>query len=170
MPNTEQWINPNETVAVELKDGSVMLNVRNESTNHRRLVVTSPDGATGWSTPRFDEALLEPICMAGLVRYEHGGESALIFSNPHNLEGGRGGDPEPGKPRARKNLRIKLSRDEGQSWSVDKLLEEGPAAYSDLAVTRSGTILCFYGAGQALHFAGTSLRLARFILEWLTSP
>lgn len=170
VPNTEEWINPNETVAVELKDGGVMLNVRSESKAHRRLVVTSPDGATGWSAPRFDDALLEPICMAGLVRYEHDGTSALIFSNPHNLEGGREGTPEPGKSRARKNLSIKLSRDEGLTWPVNKLLQEGPAAYSDLAVTQSGTILCFYGTGSKLGFAGSSLRLARLNLEWLTTP
>lgn len=170
VPNTQEWINPNETVAVELKDGRVMLNVRSESKAHRRLVVTSPDGATAWSTPRFDEALLEPICMAGLVRYDHGGESLLLFSNPHNLEGGREGEPEPGKSRARKNLSIKLSRDEGQTWPVHRLLEDGPSAYSDLAVTKSGVILCFYGTGSKLSFAGSSLRLARFNLEWLTTP
>lgn len=170
VPCTEEWINPNETVAVELRDGSVMLNTRSESKAHRRLVVTSPDGATNWSTPRFDDALLEPICMAGLVRYEHGGESLLLFSNPHNLEGGREGEPAPGTSRARKNLHIKLSRDEGQTWPVNKLLEDGPGAYSDIAVTKSGTILCFYGAGTKPSFAGSALRLARFNLEWLVAP
>jgi sialidase-1 len=170
VPNTEEWINPNETVAVELKDGRVMLNVRSESKAHRRIVVTSPDGAGNWSTPRFDEALLEPICMAGLIRYEHSSESLLLFSNPHNLEGGREGEPDPGKSRARKNLSVKLSRDEGQTWPVNKLLEEGPAAYSDLAVTKSGTVLCFYGTGAKLSFAGSALRLARFNLEWLRIP
>lgn len=170
VPCTDEWINPNETVAVELKDGSVMLNVRSESKAHRRLVVTSPDGATDWSTPRFDDALLEPICMAGLVRYAHGGESLLLFSNPHNLEGGREGEPEPGMSRARKNMSIKLSRDEGQTWPVNKLVEDGPSAYSDIAVTPSGTILCFYGAGSKPSFAGSALRLARFNLEWLVAP
>lgn len=71
MPCTEEWINPNETVAIELNDGTVMLNVRSESTAHRRLVVTSPDGATAWSKPKFDDALLEPICMAGIIRYSY---------------------------------------------------------------------------------------------------
>ena len=167
VPCTETWINPNETVAVELADGRVMLNVRSESKAHRRLVTTSPDGATNWSEPKFDEALLEPICMAGLVRYDHGGQSLLLFSNPHNLEGGRGGEPEPGKSRARKNLSVKISRDEGATWPVNRLLEDGPSAYSDLAVTPAGTILCFYGAGSKLSFAGSSLRLARFNLAWL---
>lgn len=167
VPCTETWINPNETVAVELVDGRVMLNVRSESKAHRRLVTTSPDGATNWSEPKFDEALLEPICMAGLVRYDHGGQRLLLFSNPHNLEGGRGGEPEPGKSRARKNLSVKISRDEGATWPVNRLLEDGPSAYSDLAVTPAGTILCFYGAGNKLSFSGSALRLARFNLAWL---
>lgn len=169
VPCTDEWINPNETVTIELNDGRVMLNVRSESKAHRRLITTSPDGATNWSTPKFDDALLEPICMAGIVRYEHKGKSLILFSNPHNLDGGREGKPEPGKSRARKNVSVKVSRDEGQTWSVNKLLEDGPSMYSDIAVTHSGTILCFYGRGTKPGFAGSGLTLARFNLEWLTS-
>ena len=172
VPCTEEWINPNETVAIELSDGRVMLNVRNESKAHRRLVVTSPDGATQWSTPKFDDALLEPICMGGIVRYHHDGKSFILFSNPHNLDDGHSGEPVPGKSRARKNLSVKLSRDEGQTWPINKPIEAGPSMYSDLAVTQSGTILCFYGrAGDGkgtAAFAGGRLTVARFNWEWLT--
>jgi sialidase-1 len=173
VPCTEEWNNPNETVAIELTDGRVMLNVRSESKANRRLVVTSPDGATNWSTPRFDDGLVEPICMAGIVRYHHSGQSLILFSNPHNLERAKG-KAEPGGFRDRKNVRIKLSRDEGQSWSVNKQLEDGPSAYSDLAVTKAGTILCFYGrAGDnrgMTAWSGGRLTLARFNLEWLQQP
>ena len=173
VPCTEEWNNPNETVAIELTDGRVMLNVRSESKANRRLVVTSPDGATNWSTPRFDDGLVEPICMAGIVRYHHSGQSLILFSNPHNLERAKG-KAEPGGFRDRKNVSIKLSRDEGQSWSVNKQLEDGPSAYSDLAVTKAGTILCFYGrAGDnrgMTAWSGGRLTLARFNLEWLQQP
>jgi len=170
VPCTDEWINPNETVAVELADGRVMLNVRNESKAHRRLVTTSLDGTTRWSTPRFDDALLEPICMGGIVRYAHSGHSLILFSNPHNLDGGRESSPEPGKNRDRRNVSVKISRDEGQTWPVSKSVEPGPSMYSDLAVTPAGTILLFYGRGSARHFAGATLRLARFNLEWLEQP
>lgn len=170
VPCTDDWINPNETVAIELNDGRVMLNVRSESKAHRRLIVTSPNGATGWSTPRFDEALLEPICMGGIVRYNHEGKSLILFSNPHNLEKAKG-KAEPGKNRDRKNVSVKISRDEGQTWPVNKLLEDGPSMYSDIAVTPKGTILCFYGrSGDSqgvAAFAGGRLTVARFNLEWL---
>jgi sialidase-1 len=173
VPCTEEWINPNETVAIELNDGSVMLNVRSESKAHRRLITISKDGATGWSTPKFDDALLEPICMGGIVRYNHDGQSLILFSNPHNLDKAKG-KAEPGKNRDRKNVSVKISRDEGRSWPVNKLIEDGPSMYSDIAVTQSGAILCFYGRSGdnqgVAAFAGGRLTLARFNLEWITTP
>lgn len=168
--STDDWINPNETVAVELVDGRVLLNVRNESKAHRRLVTTSPDGATNWSKPRFDQALLEPICMGSIIRLSAqpaSDRNRILFANPDNLARADGKETE-GKNRDRRNLSAKLSYDEGRSWSVNKSIEPGWSAYSDLAVTRSGTILCFYGRGSKSSFAGDRLTLARFNLEWLT--
>lgn len=166
VPCTDEWVNPNETVAVELADGSVMLNARNESKAQRRLVTTSPDGATNWSTPHFDDALREPICMASLVRYSTA-PSRILFANPDNLERADG-KAEPGKGRDRKNLSVKLSYDEAKTWPVNKVLDPGVSTYSDMAVTPAGTILCFYGRGTKPGFAGDRLTLARFNLAWLT--
>jgi sialidase-1 len=172
VPCTEEWINPNETVAIELADGRAMLNVRTESKAQRRLVTTSADGATHWSTPKFDEALLEPICMAGIVRYSLGTKqphtkNRILFSNPDCLDRADG-KAEAGAKRDRKNLSVKLSYDEGKTWPVNKSVEPGPSMYSDIAVTKDGAILCLYGRGTRPDFAGEMLTLARFNLEWLT--
>jgi sialidase-1 len=164
VPNAGEFINPNETTAVELPDGRVLLNVRNESKRHRRLLVTSPDGATQWSAPMFAEDLKEPICMGAMVRFSDR-PSRILFSNPDNLES-RDGRDTPGTARLRKNLTIKLSMDEGRTWPVSRVLEPGPSFYSDLAVTQRGTILCFYGSG--VHgFAGREMTLARFGIDWV---
>jgi sialidase-1 len=176
VPNTPEWIFPNETVLVELADGRVMLNVRSESHAHRRLVVHSRDGASGWSQPRFDDALLEPICMASLVRYSAqpaADKNRILFANPHNLQRADG-KARPGGSRDRRNLSIKVSYDEGQTWPVNKSLEPGYSAYSDLAVLPDGTILCLYERGreadgqQKKPTSYAYLTLARFNLEWLT--
>ncbi len=53
---------------------------------------------------------------------------------------------------------------------MNKLLEDGPSMYSDIAVTQGGTILCFYGRGTKPGFAGAVITLARFNLEWLEQP
>ncbi|WP_038160791.1 sialidase family protein [Verrucomicrobium sp. BvORR106] len=174
VPCTEEWINPNETVAVELADGSVMLNVRSESKKHRRLVTVSKDGATGWSTPRFDEALLEPICMGGIVRYSLAGvkgadKNRILFTNPDNLAREDGKEQE-GKNRDRKNVTVKLSEDEGKTWAVSRAIEPSFSGYSDVAVTPDGTILCLYGKGEKKEFGGFAfgqIVLARFNLEWV---
>jgi sialidase-1 len=164
---TDEVINPNETVAVELADGRVMLNVRNESKAHRRIVVVGPDGATGWGKPAFDPALKEPICMGSTARLTTTDRTRLLFCNPDNLARADGKE-EAGKNRDRKNLSVKLSYDEGRTWGVNRTVEAGWSAYSDLAVTKAGTVLCFYGRAEKPHFAGDRLTLARFSLEWLT--
>jgi sialidase-1 len=174
VPSTPEWIDPNETVVVELADGRVMLNVRSWSMQHRRLVTTSPDGATGWTKPEFDDALLEPICMASIVRYSLAGEARgrnrILFANPHWLERADG-KAQPGFGRDRKNVSVKLSYDEGQTWPVSKSLEAGFSGYSDLAVLPDGTILCFYERGSIdgkNNFGTGRLTVARFNLAWLT--
>ncbi|MCA9191414.1 MAG: exo-alpha-sialidase [Planctomycetales bacterium] len=166
VPCTETIINPNETVAIQLSDGSVMLNVRNESLAHRRIVVNSPDGATNWSSPKFQDDLVEPICMAGLTRYENGSQSLLLFSHPENL-GRADGNEVPGKSRDRRNLSVHISRDEGRHWKLAKTIEPGWSAYSDINVSSSGTIFCFFGRGDFSSFSGDRLTLARFDLPWL---
>lgn len=172
VPNTAEFINPNETVVVELSDGRVMLNVRSESKRNRRLVTVSSDGASDWSEPRFDDALLEPVCMAGIVRvrYPQGSRPGLIaFSNPHNLNR-RDGKEKPGQNRDRINVSIKLSYDDGQTWGAQRLLEPGFSGYSDLAALPDGTLLCFYERGSTdkkNHYRTGRLTVARFDESWV---
>ena len=157
-------INPSESEPLVLADGRVLLNMRSEATKHRRSFAVSPDGATDWTRPAFDESLLEPICMASICRLSEAsdgsGKNRVLFSNPDNLQRGKD-EAKPGQSRDRKNLTIKLSYDECRSWPVSKTLESGRSAYSDLAVGPDGTIYCLYERVS-------SLVLARFNLQWLT--
>lgn len=172
IPNTPEWIYPNETAAVELADGSVMLNARSESKANRRLITVSKDGKTKWSAPKFHDQLLEPICMGSLLRYstgKSGGRYRILFSNPYNLHR-KDGKQTPGTSRERRNVSVQLSYDEGQTWPVRKTVEPGWSGYSDLAVARDGTILLLYergGLGDDV-FRTQALTVARFDLAWLT--
>lgn len=172
-PNTAEQVNPNETVIAQLADGRVMLNIRSESKANRRLVSTSADGATAWTKPEFHNELLEPICMASLVRFSDasaGDKNRLLFANPNNLERADG-KTTPGTSRDRKNVSVKLSYDEGVTWPVNKSLEPGLSGYSDLAVLPDGTALCFYERGATdgkNNYKTGLLTVARFNLEWLT--
>jgi sialidase-1 len=156
---------PNETAAVQLSGGGVMLNVRTEALANRRTVVVSPDGATAWSKPHLQNDLPEPVCFGSLMRLStrtDGGRDRLLFSNPDNLTRADGKDTVS---KDRKNLTVYISDDEGKSWPVKRSIEKGPSGYSDLSVLPGGTILCLYELGAA---AGRKLVLAHFNLEWLT--
>lgn len=163
LPDTPEFLIPNETIAAELSDGRVLLVSRSESKAHRKIVATSRDGATNWSPPRFHNELPEPICMAGLVRFG----KLLLFSNPDNLKR-LDGKVEAGRPRDRRNLTIRMSGDDAATWPVKRVLEPGWSGYSDLAAGKEW-IYCLYERGaEGKAFRASALTLARFNLEWLT--
>lgn len=160
LPNEGDFGDPNETMITELSDGRVMLVSRSVSKANRKLITTSADGATGWTTPIFHDQLWEPICMASIATHPSG---VLLFSNPHTLGRAKDGQEIPAGRGKRENLCIKLSRDDGKTWPINKVLDPGKAAYSDLAILPDGTVLCLYEAD-------TSIDCARFNLEWVTQP
>jgi sialidase-1 len=162
LPNEGNFGNPNETMITELSDGRVMLVSRSVSKTNRKLVTTSPDGARNWTTPVFHDQLWEPICMASIVAFPSK-PGTLIFSNPHTLKLDKDAKEVPAGRGKRENLSIKLSRDDGKTWPINKTLDPGKAAYSDLAVLPDGTVLCLYEAD-------TSIVCARFNLDWITAP
>jgi sialidase-1 len=151
------FANPSESAAVQLADGRAMLSIRHEGEPRLRAVSISDNGQTGWSPPRFHRDLPEPVCQGSLVRLTElpdDPRTRLLFVNPHNPTG-----------KTRKNLTVKLSYDEGETWPEAKAIEPGAASYSDLAVGLDGQIYCFFerGAGK-----DRTLSLAVFNLEWLT--
>ena len=161
VPNEGEFNSPNETMVAERSDGGVLLVTRSVSKANRKIVTVSADGATGWSRPRFHPELREPVCMAGIVAHPSS-PGTLIFSNPDTVALDGDGNEIPGGRGKRRNLSIKLSRDDGETWPVNKVLEPGPSAYSDLAVLPDGTVLCLYEDGE-------SISCARFDLAWIES-
>ena len=140
----ETFINPSEHVAVELTDGRVMLNIRTESRRNRRVITISNDGATGWTEPRFDEALFEPVCCGSLIRISSS-PSMLLFVNPDSSDRKPTRTGKASYPR--ENLSAKLTFDEGTTWPVSRVIDPGVAGYSDLAEAADGTIYCLYEGG-----------------------
>lgn len=168
------FANQNEAEAVELADGRVLVNMR-VMHNHlrfnprrmRRGVTVSEDGISGWSEPRLDPALVDPVCFGSICRHSlrpEDGANVILFANPDSLERLR-------VPWAcdRQNLTVRASFDECRTWPVRRVLEPGHAGYSDLAVLPDRSTLCLYehdvAGANMLDPAG--LTLARFNLEWV---
>jgi sialidase-1 len=142
----------NESMLVELSDGSLLDNMRSYHGRHRRAVATSRDGGESWSAVTFDEALVEPVCQACILRYtfaDEGGKSRILFSNPASTK--------------REKMTVRLSYDEGKTWPVAKLIHAGSSAYSCLTALRDHSIGLLYERDRS-----AKITLARFTLNWLT--
>ncbi len=125
----------NECEVAELEDGRLLPNMRNYDRNqHRRQVAFSSDGGGTWSGQRHDAALIEPICQASLrrLRWKHdGAPGVLLFTNPATSD-------------ARERMTLRASFDDGATWPVERLLYEGPSAYSCLAILEDGDPACLF--------------------------
>lgn len=161
--------NLNETGAVELEDGLVLLNMRNGVGVQRRVITSSSDGISNWSIPKLDPMLLESTCQGTIFRYSwaNEGRSRILFCNPDNTDG----KDAKGSSifRTRKNLTMKLSYDECQTWDTFKVIESSLSGYSALAICPDKTILCLFERGEVGgKDTDDYLTLARVDLEWLT--
>lgn len=140
-----------EAQVVELRDGRVMLNIRSYRGNHRRLVALSKDGGLTFSELHEDAHLIEPVCQGSILRYP-GAQGGILFSNPASTK--------------RERMTVRLSRDEGCSWPLSRVLHDGPSAYSCLGVLPDGTIACLYERGE--RSAYETITLARFTIDEFT--
>ena len=157
-------INPSEAVAVELADGSVMLNLRDESGLSRRRCLVSVDGVSDWQVLGARGDLVCPVCHASLVRLPSG-KQPLLFVNPDS--GAEATSLWGTAMRTRRNITAKLSSDDGVSWPVQRVLDDGPwSAYSDLAALADGTILCLYEQGN-VNGITQAVQLVGFTEEWI---
>lgn len=130
--------NTTEAQVVELKDGSLMLNCRDNRGGARTVGVTRDLGKTWEMHPTDRKALPEPVCMASLLRMG----DRLLFSNPATRRG-------------RHHLTIKVSEDEGMTWPekwhrvYDSRLGNG---YSCLAPVDSDHVGVLYEGITELYF------------------
>lgn len=145
--------NTTEAQVVQLTDGSLMLNMRDDlnrrvkdETNGRAVAVTSDLGKTWTIHPSSNSALPESNCMGSLIAadVEIGGnkQQVLFFSNPNDKE-------------ARVNMTIKASLDGGHTWPEKHqvLLNETQGfGYSCMTMTDENTVGILYEGPKELYF------------------
>lgn len=141
--------NTTECAVVELQNGDLMLNMRdnrnrgNEEVNGRSVFVTSDMGKTWTEHPTSRKALIEPTCMASLHKHTYyDGEkekSLLLFVNPASVS-------------KRNNITLKVSYDDGNTWPEEKaiLLDEySGRGYSCITSVNDSTVGILYESSQA---------------------
>ncbi|WP_439183316.1 sialidase family protein [Carboxylicivirga taeanensis] len=141
-----------ESKIVQLADGRWMINSRVQKLGHRYVHVSDDEGQSWESYP--DTTLIDPACNASIIRYtsisKGDDKNRLLFCNANSKEG-------------RVNLTVKVSYDEGKTWTNGKTIYPGGSAYSSLTVLKNGDIGVFYEKDDY-----TENRFVSFSLEWLT--
>ncbi|WP_242696413.1 sialidase family protein [Longitalea luteola] len=140
--------NTTENMAVELSDGTIMLNMRcsknkdTGDTNGRVIAITRNLGMDWTEHPTSSGALHEPVCMASIIRHDYVKKgqkrSVLLFANPDSKA-------------TRHHMTIKVSYDDGRTWASDKkiLLDEWKSrGYSCLTSIDAETIGILYESSQ----------------------
>ena len=136
--------NTTECAVVELSNGSLMLNMRDnrnrsdKSKTNGRAVSVTLDMGKSWSVhPSDHKALPEPVCMASLLSHDlPDGRRALFFSNPNSKQ-------------RREKMTVRMSLDGGQTWPRSILLDQKGGAYSSLAMVDEKTLGILYESSVA---------------------
>jgi sialidase-1 len=143
----------NENQLVELADGRVLMDVRQTSGPHRWLA-TSTDGGRTWSRPRPGAEVTPVACAIERCTLKSAGDdrNRIVWTGPKG----------PG----RTNLVARISYDEGQTFTGERLIYEGHAAYSDLTILKDKTVGVLWERGaQRGHEFITFTQLNREFLE-----
>ena len=141
-----------ESKIVELADSTWMVNSRINGKGIRFVHTSTDQGLTWLSKP--DSTLIDPGCNASIIRYTSINEGAdknrLLFSNAKMED-------------ARINMTLRISYDEGKTWTEGKTIYKGGSAYSSMCILANGDIGLFFEKDnyQENVFVGISL-------EWLT--
>jgi sialidase-1 len=129
----------NESIATELSNNRMLMSIRNQRGDIRnRIIAYSSSGAEYWDTTYFDQQLIDPVCQGSLLTIGYKkGKAIIALSNAADQ-------------RERNNLTIKISNDEGKSWSKSILVDKNETAkndwtaYSDLVLINKKTIGILY--------------------------
>ncbi|RXJ49954.1 sialidase family protein [Gelidibacter gilvus] len=141
-----------ESKVIQLADGSLMINARVNGKG-MRYVHTSTDEGKTWTTKEAPE-LIDPGCNASIIRYtdtkDGYDKNRLLFSNAKSEKG-------------RVNMTVRVSYDEGKTWTEGKTIYEGSSAYSDMTILANGDIGLFFEQDEY-----TKNPFVSFSLDWLT--
>lgn len=141
-----------ESKIIELMDGTWMINSRVNEKGIRFVHTSTDEGATWLTKP--EASLIDPGCNASIIRYssikEGNDKNRILFSNAKMTA-------------ERSNMTIRMSYDEGKSWTDGKTIYHGGSAYSSMTILANGDIGLFFEKDNYQENI-----FVRLTLEWLT--
>ncbi len=116
----------NEAQVVELSDGTLLFNARNQGGQYRK-VSRSRDGGINWENMKLDPGLPGVNCMGSIITHDR----AILYAGPANKK-------------QRTNGTVRISEDMGETWKHSREVVPEGYAYSCLTSLRNGQIGLLY--------------------------
>jgi len=142
-------VDTTESQVVELADGTLMINCRDNRRGSRSIYTTRDLGKTWQIHPTSRSALIEPTCMASLLRFDHERRGPLlVFSNPNTRSG-------------RYDMTLKVSTDMGKTWPArwhTRYDQRPGAGYSCLTRVDAEHIGVVYEGRRELYYLRFAIR------------
>ncbi|MBT8306563.1 MAG: glycoside hydrolase [Maribacter sp.] len=136
--NLTDNVQSNETTIVELTNGYIYVNTRDQnggSEKKNRGESYSLDGGLSFTEPIIESNKFpSPIVQSSLLRWStesSGKQNVLLFSTPSNTQ-------------KREDLIIMVSLDESDSWEILYKVHDGFSAYSDMVKLNNKTLGVIY--------------------------
>lgn len=141
-----------ENQLVELADGRILMDIRQNSGPHRFLA-ESTDGGKTWSAPRPGVKVAPVACAIERYTLRSAGDDRdrILWTGPKG----------PG----RTNLVVLISYDEGKTFGNERLLWNRHAAYSDLTILKDKTVGVLWERGDQRGYQ--FITFTRFNREFL---
>jgi hypothetical protein len=141
-----------ENQIVELADGRLLMDIRQNSGPHRWLA-ESADGGRTWAEPRPGLTVTPVMCAIERFTLKTAGDDGdcIIWTAPKGPE--------------RRRLVIRSSDDEGKSFANERLISDDYAAYSDLTILQDKTIGILWERGVERGYQ--RITFTRLNREWL---
>jgi sialidase-1 len=139
----------------ERADGTLYATLRSTRGGYRIQACSSDEGES-WQPWSYNDNLSAAGTQASILRFtseESKDRNRVLFSNPGASYRGE--------------FTIRLSYDEGATWPVSKLVYQGAAGYSSLAVLSDYSILALFETGK--YDLRESITLIKVDLNWLTN-
>ena len=145
-------VSGDECQLLELGDGRLFFDIRQQTGTHRWRA-TSSDGGKTWSKPGAGEQVSAVACAIERFTLKAVGDDRdrLLWTGPKGPQ--------------RSNLVVRVSYDEGATFPRERLIAASPAAYSDLTILKDRTAGVLWERGTNANYQ--FITFTRFDREWL---
>lgn len=139
-----------ESQVIEQSDGTLKYFMRNHNPKRCIAVAYSKNGGASWESFTLDSSLPQPVCQASVIKIENADKPYVVLLNPADRK-------------ERKCGTVRLSEDDGETFSYSRILKEDDFVYSSLTVLPDGNIGALFEPDKECK----NILFTKFSLDWI---